>query len=476
MRMASSLSRKPWNSGVLTPGLVISAALAAACVALLASMLLLGAPAAHAKGAHVDVVAFDQEVNPGAARFLTSAMQTAHDDGAALLIVEMDTPGGDLESMKAISQAMLASPVPIAVYVTPAGGRAASAGALIAYSAPIIAMAPGTRIGAASPVDGSGENLPSTLDTKVKNDLLAMVRSVQSAYHRAVSPAEQTVTDAASFTDQEALANGMINLRASSRDDLLRQLDGTTVTLFHGQSVTLATANLPATVLQPTFADQVIGVFLDPTVLFLLFIVAAICIYLELAHPGAIVPGTIGGIALLLFLLGAGSLNPNWAGLALMLLAVVLLAIDVRVPTHGVLTVGALISLALGSFIFFDTGVSGGEQPLSPIIIGGLVVGVGLVALIVLQYAIRSQRWPVRTGSAGLVGQQATALTPLAPDGRVRVLGEDWAARLARPGGQPVDTGAQVRIARVEGLRVLVEPVATDAPAAREASVSRRKR
>lgn len=450
--------------------------LLAACLVALATLagMTLGAatiPAAHAAAPHVDVVTFDQEVDTASARFLTGAIQTAHDDGAALLIIEMDTPGGDLDSMKTISQAILASPVPIVVYVTPAGGRAASAGALIAYAAPIIAMTPGTRIGAASPVDSTGANLPSTLDTKVKNDLLAQVRSTQDAYHRAVDPAEKTVTDAVSYTDQEALANGMINLRATSRADLLQQLDGRAITLFNGKVVTPQLAGLPVTTLTPTFADQVIGFFLDPTVLFLLFIVAAVCIYLELAHPGAVVPGTIGAIALVLFLLGAGSLQPNWAGLALMLLAIVLLAIDVRVPTHGVLSVGALISLALGSFIFFDTGVSRGVQLLNPIIIAGVVIGVGIIALIVLQYAIRSQHGPARTGSDGLIGQRATALTPLAPDGRVRVLGEDWAARLAHPDAMPaVEPGAAVRVIRIEGLRVMVEP------ATQEAGKSRRRK
>ncbi|HET8909659.1 MAG TPA: NfeD family protein [Ktedonobacterales bacterium] len=461
----------PWNSGQTTRTLALAA------IAILVALGVwtvgaLGAPSSHAAGPRVDVVAFDQDVSPASARFTTGAIQTARADGSVLLVIEMDTPGGDLESMKAISQAILASPVPIVVYVTPAGGRAASAGALIAFNAPIIAMAPGTRIGAASPIDSAGQNLPSTLDTKVKNDLLAMVRSVQQAYHRAEAPAEQTVANAASFTDQEALANGMINLRATSRSDLLAHLNGTTITLFSGKSVAVQLAGLPITLLEPTLADQVQGFFLDPTVLFLLFIVAAVCIYLELAHPGAIVPGTIGAIALLLFLLGAGALNPNWTGLALMLLAIVLLAIDVRVPTHGVLSAGALISLALGSFIFFDTGVDRGTQLLSPIIIGGVVVGVGLIALFVLQYAIRSQRWPVRTGSAGLVGQQATVLSPLAPDGRVRVLGEDWSARLAHPeSSASVEPGASVRVVRVEGLRVFVEPVTS---ATKDKAVSRR--
>ena len=260
MRVASFPARSGWTVG----GIALSLALIGVCAVAMAALLLGGAPTALAKGPHVDVVSFDQEVDTASARFLTGAIQTAHDDGSALLIIEMDTPGGDLDSMKAISQAILASSVPVAVYVTPAGGRAASAGALIAYSAPIIAMAPGTRIGAASPVDSSGDNLPSTLDAKVKNDLLAMVRSVQKAYHRTIAPAEQTVTNAASFTDQEALDNGMINLRATSRDDLLSQLDNTSVVMFNGKTVLLQVAELPVMVLEPTFADQVIGFFLDP--------------------------------------------------------------------------------------------------------------------------------------------------------------------------------------------------------------------
>ena len=280
MRLLSCPAVHVWKSRVRAPNLMSLAICLAALMTVASAVFVAAAPAARAAAPHVDVVAFDQEVDAGSARFITGAIQTARGDGSVALIIEMDTPGGDLDSMKTISQAILASPVPIVVYVTPAGGRAASAGALIAYAAPVIAMAPGTRIGAASPVDSAGDNLPSTLDTKVKNDLLAQVRSTQGAYHRAVDPAEKTVTDAVSFTDQEALANGMITLRASSRANLLQQLDGKAILLFNGKTVTPRLAGLPVTTLTPTLADQVMAFFLDPTVLFLLFIVAAVCIYL----------------------------------------------------------------------------------------------------------------------------------------------------------------------------------------------------
>jgi membrane-bound serine protease (ClpP class) len=377
-----------------------------------------------------------------------------------LLVIQLDTPGGDLDSMKAITQAELASRVPIAVYVSPQGGRAASAGTFIALSAPIVAMAPNTRIGAASPVDSTGNDLPSTLDTKVKNDLLAQVRSVQTTYHRNVSLAEQTVTQAAAFTDQEALQGGLIDLQASSLDDLLTQLNGRSVTLQDGDTDSLQLAGLPRNEIQETFVNQVEAVLLDPNVLFLLFIAAAICIYLEIAHPGAIVPGTVGGIALLLFLYGAGALNPNWVGLGLMLLAIVLFGVDLFVPTHGVPTVGALLSLALGTFIFFDTNTAPGQQTLDPRVIVGVVIGMGLVVLLILQFVIRVRRRPVTTGREGLIGKQATVLVPLTPDGRVRLLGEDWAARLDKSAsGAAMEAGQAVRVRRVEGLRLIVEPV-----------------
>ncbi len=418
------------------------------------------AHSAQAKGAQIDIVTFARDVDPAGQRFLTGAIDTAQNDGAALLVIQLDTPGGDLGSMKTITQAELASKVPIAVYVSPQGGRAASAGTFIALSAPIVAMAPNTRIGAASPVDSAGNDLPSTLGTKVKNDLLAQVRSVQTTYHRNVSLAEQTVTQAAAFTDQEALQGGLIDLQAASLDDLLTQLDGRTVSLQNGDIDTLQLAGLPRNEIQETFVNQVESVLLDPNVLFLLFIAAAICIYLEIAHPGAIVPGTVGGIALLLFLYGAGALNPNWVGLGLMLLAIVLFAIDLFVPTHGVPTVGALLSLALGTFIFFDTNVAPGQQTLNPAVILGVILGMGLVVLLILQYVIRVRLRPVTTGREGLIGKQATVLVPLAPDGRVRLLGEDWAARLDKASsGATMEVGQAVRVRRVEGLRLIVEPV-----------------
>jgi membrane-bound serine protease (ClpP class) len=421
------------------------------------------ASAARASGGHVDTAVFNSQVDPAAVHFLTDGstgvIHRAEQDGAAALVIQIDTPGGDIESMQRIVEAELSSTIPIITYVSPSGGSADSAGTFVALAAPIVAMAPGTRIGAASPIQDTGQDLPPTLKAKVTNALVATMTSLQKTFGRNVDLAVQAITQARSYDDQQAISSHLVNLGANSVTDLLSQVDGQSITLANGTTSTLAVANLPVQTLDPTPLDQIDALLFDPTVQFILFIVAAVCIYLELSHPGAIVPGTVGGIALLLFLYGAGSLNPNWAGLALMLLAIVLLAVDVRAPTHGVLTLGALISLVVGSLLFFNTGPS--DQSVSPWLIFGTAAGVGAVSLLVLRYAILSRRAPVDTGTQGLVGQTATVIQPLAPDGRVRVLGEDWAASLSAPrdgGPDRVETGERVRVARVDGLRLMVRP------------------
>ncbi len=464
IRLTSAPLQLARRATTLIPALLLLLPLA--LVALAAQTLT--APSAHADGAHVDAVTFDRDVDPASARFLGDAIDTAQHDGATLLLISIDTPGGDLDSMKAIVQKELASAIPIVTYVAPQGGRAGSAGTFVALAAPIVAMAPNTRIGAASPIDSSGQDLETTLDRKIKNDLEAQIRGIQKTFHRNEDLAVQTVENASSYDDQDAIAQHLVNLGAATQSDLLATLDGTTGTLANGNAFTIHSAGLPVQTIAPTLANQLETVFLDPTVLFILFIVAAVCIYLELSHPGAIVPGTVGAIALVIFLFGSGSLNPNYTGLVLMLLAIVLLAVDVRVPTHGVLTLGALISLVVGSLIFFDSGANRGAPTVSPLVIGAAALALGLCSLIVISYAIRVQRGRIGTGGEGLLGETAIVLSPLAPAGRVRVLGEDWAARLkgtpAGPGGE-VPADQQVRVIARDGLTLIVEPVQPQSPA-----------
>jgi len=452
--------RRPRWRGVATrmPALLGLAA------GLLALALALAARPAAAADPHVDRITFDREVNPPAAQFVSDAVDAAQGDGATALVITIDTPGGDIGSMNTIAEKILNARIPIVTYVGPSGAHAASAGAVIALAAPIVAMAPGTRIGASSPVDSAGDNLQSTLDTKIKEDTAALMRREQTAFNRDrdADTAVQMVMAAKSYDDQQALTDHTVDYGATSTTDLLAKIDGRQVTLADGSNVQLRTAGLPTQQLEPTLANSVQTLLVDPNVLFLLFVVAGICIYLELSHPGAIVPGTIGGIALLLFLLSAGSIAPNWAGLALMLLAIVLLAIDVRAPTHGVLTVGALISLVVGALIFFDTGTNRAAPPLNPWVLGGVVVALGAISAMVIRYAVRSRRWPVKTGREGLIGEKARVIEPLAPEGRVRVLGENWAARLSEPfahAGEAIEAGRDVRVVHVEELTLIVEPI-----------------
>jgi membrane-bound serine protease (ClpP class) len=431
-------------------------ALAVALLLLSGLAIVLSGHSARADGPHVAHIVLDGDINAGSARFVSDAIDQANREGASLLVITLDTPGGDLDSMKAITVKELASHVPIAVYVSPSGARAGSAGTFVTLAAPIAAMAPATRIGAASPVDASGGDLPSTLDRKIRNDLLAFVRQVQTSYGRNVTLAENTVIDAASFDDQEAVSQHLVDLRATDMSDLLTQVEGRSVTYVDGSTHTVHSAGLPIVDIQQSIADQLQGWLTDPTVLFVLFLVAAVCIYLEFAHPGAILPGTVGAIALLLFLFAAGSLAPNWAGFGLMLLAIVLLAVDLFVPTHGILTVGAIISLVVGALIFFDTGGNPGTRPLNPWLLVGAAVGMAIIAVVVLRYIIGSQMRRITTGLDGFKGHLAEVVDALHPEGRVRVQGELWAARLSDATGH-AEPGDEVRVRGVEGLKLLVE-------------------
>ncbi|HEX9037279.1 MAG TPA: NfeD family protein [Ktedonobacterales bacterium] len=423
-----------------------------------ASLATLFAPHARAAAPHVDVVAFSRDVDPAGARYLTDAIQTAESDGANALIITIDTPGGDIASMQNIVSAELAARIPIISYVSPDAAQAASAGSFIALAAPVAVMAPNTRIGAASPVDVNGGDLGSTLKAKVEQDLEALMRSIQTSYHRNIASAESMISSATAFTDTEALSDGIISLRASSLNDLMNQLTSYNGIYSNGDSFTLNLSGLPTQTLQPSLANTIEAYLFDPNTLFLLFVIAAICIYLEIAHPGAIVPGVVGALTLAVFLIGSLGISPNWGGLALMLLAIALLAVDTRAPTHGVLTVGALVSLVSGALIFFDTGSNPGAPGVNLYVVIGVAIGVGLIALLVLRAIISAQRRRVTTGTESYAGQIVLVIEPVAPTGRVALQGENWAARLTGPADQPIPAGAYARVVGVQGLTLLVEP------------------
>lgn len=443
-------------------------------VPILLSLLLVPQPA-QAAASHVDVMLLNSEIGPASLRFLQRAIATAEQDGAQALVIEIDTPGGDLESMKAMTQAELSSTVPIIAYVSPAGGRAASAGAFVALAAHVAIMAPTTRIGASSPVTGTGGDIGTTLKSKLEQDLVAQVTGIQKLYHRNPDLAATMVTGAKAYDDTFAESQHLVDCAASYDDataesqpalacggattlsDLLNKVQGRPVTLNSGRTVMLQTAGVEVHMITPSLSDTVYNFLLDPNVVFLLFIVAILGIYLEISHPGVILPGVAGGIALLLFLFAAGSLSPNWAGLALMVLAFVLLVLDVKLPTHGVLTVGAVLSLIFGAFIFFNSGGPYNGPQINPIVVYTMAGLIGLIGFALVTVIVRVQRQRVTSGPEAMIGAKAIALTSLLPEGRVNYGGEDWAAILDPP-ATSVDVGAEVQIVTVEGLRLHVQP------------------
>ncbi len=417
---------------------------------------------AHAASPHIDVMTLNTAIDPASLSFLNKAITTAESDGAQALVIQVNTPGGDLASMQSMTEAELSSTVPIISYVAPTGGFAASAGAFVTLAAPIAAMAPTTRIGASSPIASTGADIGSTLKAKLENDLVAKMTGIQNRYGRNVPLATAMVTQAASYDDVTALTTNLVDLRATSLSDLLNQVDGRTASLATGP-VTLHTAGLSVQTLEPGLFDEFYSFLLDPNVIFLLFIVAMIGLYLEFSHPGAIVPGIAGGIALVLFLFGVGSLSPNWAGLALMVLAFVLLVLDLRLPAHGVLTIGAIISLIFGSLLFFNSGGPYDGSQVNPIVVYCMAGVIGLISFALIALVVRARRRPVTTGAEGMIGAKAEALTQLLPGGRVRYAGEVWSAVLDDPAAS-VDPGSEVQIVAVEGLCLHVLPVRSQQP------------
>jgi membrane-bound serine protease (ClpP class) len=404
------------------------------------------------------VTTLNTAINSASLNMLTQAIDTAEHDGAQALVVEVDTPGGDLQSMKTMVQEELASSVPIITYVSPAGAHAASAGAFVTLAAHVAAMAPTTRIGASGPITSSGGDIGKTLKAKIENDLLAAMTGIQTRYGRNVALARTMITSVSSYDDATAVREHIVDVSAANLNELLQKVQGRTVRLNSGRIVTLQTADVAAHTLQANALDGFSLFLLDPNVIFLLFVVAMMGIYLEISHPGAILPGVVGAIALVLFLFAIGSLSPNWAGLLLMVVAFVLLVLDLRLPTHGVLSLGTVIALILGALLFFNGGGPYAGAPVSPLVVSTVSGAIGLVGLTLVTFGVRARRRSVASGVEGMIGANVVALTALCPAGRVSYGGENWAAVLDAP-ATFADVGSKLQIVSVEGLRLRVRPL-----------------
>lgn len=429
--------------------------------ALLASSVLAWALACGSLGAEpqrplVIEGRIDTPIHPAAANYLKGLIENGEKSGARLIVLGLSTPGGLLSSTREMATAMLLSKVPVATFVSPSGSSAASAGFFLLEAGDIAAMAPGTNTGAAHPVGGEGADLPKTLNEKAEQDARAFIRSLASQHGRNVEKAEAAVTSSLSYTESEAKAAGLIEIIARDVPDLVSQLDGRTVKRVGGKTSRLELAHARIQEHPMGEIDKVLGVVSHPNVAYILFLLGLVGLYFELSSPGAILPGVVGGIALLLALYAFSVLPVNLAGVALILFGIGLFVAEVKVASHGILAVGGAIALVAGSLLLFS-GSGPGEKGLYRVDLGVILPGVlltlGILGLLSWR-TIQLRRTPARTGVAGMIGEIASVVEPFAGgSGRVHYQGEYWDA----DGPADLAVGDWVRITRVEGLRLTVE-------------------
>ncbi len=418
---------------------------------LLGILLSLWAPLGAQSGSVVEVLTVEGPITPIVAGYIERGIAQAEADGAEVLIIELNTPGGQVSTMESIVQRMAVSGVPIVVYVSPPRAQAASAGTFIVLAAQLAAMAPETSIGAASPVGGQGEELSETLEEKATNILVSLIKNLAERRGEAAAEwAEAAVREAASATAEEALELGVIDHVAVTTGDLLEAIDGQSVEVA-GETVTLETRGAAVVSVPMNGIERLLHTLTDPNIAFILMTVGINGIIFELSNPGGYLAGIVGTIALLLGLFALGVLGVDFTGLVFLGLAFVLFVADVFAPTHGILAGGGVLSFILGSLILFNT-------PFAPVS-RGLVVGVGLATggffAFALTRALQAQRRQPATGREGLIGALAVARTPLNPRGRVFVFGEWWDAE-AREGR--ISKGQEVEVVEMDGFRLIVAP------------------
>jgi membrane-bound serine protease (ClpP class) len=402
-------------------------------------------------------------VEPILATYIDEGIADAERRQAALILITMDTPGGLSDSMQDIVQHILASRVPVAAYVTPTGARGASAGFFILLSADIAAMAPGTHTGAASPVVSIGGwqlQIDETMKRKILNDAQAFLRSYTEKRGRNPVLAETAVTDAKAFTDKESLEGKMIDLIAPTPEDLVKQLNGRTITRFDGTKVTLALTSAALTPFQLSARQRFLARIVEPDIFFVMLILGVLGLYTEFTHPGMVAPGVIGGICIVLALYAMHILPVNIAGVFLILLALALFILEAKYTSHGVLLAGGVVSMLLGALFLIRSPLTSGGVSLGVAL--AVTIPFALLSVFLMRLVLRSRKWKTATGREELIGAQGVVVSPMqdGAEGMIRIHGELWRAISSRA----VPEGKPVRVVRMEGLKLYVEPV--------EASVS----
>lgn len=427
---------------------------------LMLSLLLVAIPvnAQNSSGSEVVVLKAETSVTPVLATYIERGIKIAEGDNAGLVVIELNTPGGSVDSMNAIVQTIRSSSVPVVVYVTPSNGMAASAGAIITLAGHISAMAPETTIGAASPVGSQGEDIGTTMEAKVKEILKASVRNLTINRNEAARQlAEEMIDSARAVTVDEALELGLIDYKAKDLNDLLYQLNGRVVDVS-GNSITLNTRGVTVKTVANTFIEQILDLLINPNLVFILLSIGVQAVLIELSSPGGWVAGFIGVVCILLAIYGIGILPVNWFGIIFLIVAFILFIVDIKAPTHGALTIAGVASFITGGLVLFNTVRLPGVPPISVPLVIGTGIFIGITFLIIIRVAIRAQHAPVRTGSETLPGKHGVVKTTLNPDGNVQVGGELWGATLAE-GETEILPGEEIEVVRLNGLRLVVKRV-----------------
>jgi membrane-bound serine protease (ClpP class) len=424
---------------------------------MLAALLALAGSSAAQPAADVPVV-YSAEVNsiihPVSAEFMVETIEAADRAHAALVVFTLRTPGGLVDSTRDIVTRMLSASTPVAVFVGPSGARAASAGFILTIAADVAAMAPGTHIGAAHPVAGNGQAMDETASKKAAQDVAAYTRTLVSGRRRNVQLAEQAVNDSRAFTEQEALnaSPPLIDLVASDVPDLLRKLDGRTVTRFDGSTVVLHLAGADVVSVAMNLRQRILSAIAHPNIAYLLLSLGMLGLTIELWTPGAILPGVVGGVSLLLAFFALQLLPVNYAGVLLLMLGLLLLGLEIKVTSYGLLTLGGAVSLIFGSLILVDSPSPGLRVSLRLVV--PVVIAFVALAAILVRLGLSAQRQPAVTGVEGMIGRTGLALTTIDPGrmGQVAVHGEIWQAQAA----ESIPQGARIHVVDMDGLTLTV--------------------
>ena len=400
-----------------------------------------------------DVITISAAITPPIAEYVVQSIGEAAKSGAEGLIIRLDTPGGLDLAMRDIAKGILNAPVPVIVYVAPSGARAASAGVIITVAAHIAVMAPGTNIGAAHPVGlGIGGGMDKTMSTKVENDAVAYVRGIAKKRARNEEWVEKAVRKSESITAEEALRLKVIDFVAADLNRLIEQVDGREVLLAGGKKVLKTKGAILNEKIMGT-RQKVLAALSDPNIAYILLLIGLAGLYFEFSTPGVILPGVIGGISLIMAFFAMQTLPVNYAGVALILFSIILFVAEIKVISHGILTIGGIVSLAIGSLMLFQT-----PDPSLRVSWGVLIPAVSITSLFfiaVIAIAVKAQLRPRQGGQEGMRGEEGLAITDIHAEGKVLIHGEHWNAI----SDVPVTRGARIRVIRVEQLKVRVETI-----------------